>query len=54
MDFQLCLDFFAVITYISDYYSKDDSGSTDIILTVLKQCEGDNLLTKLKKLPLSL
>ena len=23
MDLQLCLDFYAVITYISDYYSKD-------------------------------
>ena len=27
MDLQLCLDFYAVITYISDYYSKDDSGT---------------------------
>ena len=25
VDFQLCLDYFAVITYISEYYAKDDS-----------------------------
>ena len=27
IDLQICLDFFAVITYITDYYSKDDSGT---------------------------
>ena len=31
MDFQLCLDYFAVITYISDYYCKDDSGTMKIL-----------------------
>ena len=27
MDIQLCPDFYAVLTYISDYFSKDDSGT---------------------------
>ena len=27
MDLQICLDFFAVITYITEYYTKDDTGS---------------------------
>ena len=37
MDIQLCLDFFAVITYISDYYSKDDSGTMQLLLNELKK-----------------
>ena len=39
MDIQLCLDFFAVITYISDYYSKDDSGTMQYIKDALKAAE---------------
>ena len=27
MDIQFCFDYFAIITYISDYYGKDDSGT---------------------------
>ena len=30
MDLQICLDFFAIVTYISDYYSKDDSALYNI------------------------
>ena len=47
MDLQLCLDFFAVITYISDYYSKDDSGTMKHIKEALKQAENDSLKNKL-------
>ena len=36
MDLQVCLDFFAVITYITDYYSKDESGLMDILKEVAK------------------
>jgi len=36
LDIQICLDFYAVITYISDYYSKDDSGTMGHILQALK------------------
>ena len=31
MDLQLCLDYFAVITYISDYYCKDDTGTMQMM-----------------------
>ena len=39
MDLQVCLDFHAVITYITDYYSKDDSGTMEVIK---KMMEKDN------------
>ena len=39
MDLQVCLDFFGVITYITDYYSKDASGTMRIIKDALKQNE---------------
>ena len=48
MDIQLCLDFFAVITYISDYYSKDDSGTLDIIRKALKDAESKDLRSRLE------
>ena len=35
MDMQPCLDFFGVITYITDYYMKDDSGTLKFIKEVL-------------------
>ena len=47
MDIQLCLDFFAVITYISDYYSKDESGTLHHIKEALKQAGNDSLKSKL-------
>ena len=48
MDLQLCLDYYAVITYISDYYSKDDSGTMGHIRNVLKSAQNESLKTKLK------
>ena len=48
MDLQLCLDYYAVITYISDYYSKDDSGTMGHIKNVLKSAQNESLKTKLK------
>ena len=47
MDIQLCLDFFAIVTYISDYYSKDDSGTLQHIKVALKQSENESLKSKL-------
>ena len=38
MDLQVCLDYHAVITYITDYHSKDESGTMDF----LKQAARDN------------
>ena len=30
-DLQICLDYFAVITYITEYYTKDDSGTMSLL-----------------------
>ena len=43
LDIQICLDFHAVITYITDYYSKDDTGTMDVIKKMLDK---DNSCTK--------
>ena len=37
MDIQPCLDFFGIITYITDYYMKDDSGTLKFIQEVLNR-----------------
>ena len=47
MDLQLCLDFFAIVTYISDYYSKDDSGTMKYIKEALKDATNESLRSKL-------
>ena len=31
MDLQICLDFFQIVSYITDYYSKDDSGTIEYL-----------------------
>ena len=43
MDLQICIDFFAVITYISDYYGKDDSGKLQHIKKALQQSGDESL-----------
>merc|ERR1711884_217582 len=43
MDMQFCGDYFAVITYITDYYMKDDSGILPFIGDALKQNENQSL-----------
>jgi hypothetical protein len=43
MDIQLCLDYYAVICYITDYYMKDESGTIDFIKDALKNDESGNL-----------
>jgi hypothetical protein len=40
MDIQICLDLFAIITYITDYYGKDESGLTQIVNEAWKSSEG--------------
>ena len=47
IDISFCFDFFAVITYISDYYGKDDSGTLHHIKEALKQAGNDNLKSKM-------
>ena len=47
MDLQLCLDFFAIVTYISDYYSKDDTGTMKYIKQALKEATNESLKAQL-------
>jgi hypothetical protein len=35
MDIQFCFDTYTVITYICDYYAKDDSGMTEVLTAAL-------------------
>ena len=37
IDLQPCLDYFAVITYVTDYLTKDDTGLTAILREVIKK-----------------
>ena len=50
MDLQPVLDFFAVVTYVSDYYAKDDTGIMDILNGVLKDDNAQDLKDKMKTL----
>ena len=38
MDIQITMDYFAVITYITDYYMKDDTGTMEFIKKSYKGC----------------
>ena len=42
MDLQICLDYFAVITYITEYFTKDDTGTMEMLLEALKNSESSN------------
>ena len=48
MDIVVCLDYFGIITYITDYYMKDESGTVKLIEDALEKCENDSLESKLK------
>ena len=50
MDFQLCLDYYAVITYISDYYCKDDSETMKTLQEALRESMNDDIKERLKKM----
>ena len=39
IDLQVCLDYFAIITYITEYFTKDDTGTMELILEALKNTE---------------
>ena len=47
IDLQICLDFFAVITYITDYFTKDDTGTMEILVDSLKNSEFTDLKDKM-------
>ena len=48
MDIQVVLDFFAVITYVTDYYAKDDTGTMEIIKAALAQSESKDLKERMR------
>ena len=48
IDVQVCLDYFAIITYILDYKMKDESGTLEEVTKALKQDDSDGLRQKLK------
>ena len=48
MDIQVCLDFHAVITYITDYIEKPDTALQEIIRDVLEKEESNTLKEKMK------
>ena len=48
MDIVFCMDFFGIITYITDYYMKDESGTLKFIEEALKQSDDDPIKAKLK------
>ena len=47
IDLQICLDYFAVITYITEYYTKDDSGTMKILIDAMKNADLDGLREKM-------
>ena len=47
IDLQICLDFFAVITYITEYFIKDDTGTMEYLMNALKTCENQSLRDKM-------
>ena len=47
-DLQVCLDYFAVITYITEYYTKDDTGMMTKLIEMLKNSNSETLKDKMK------
>ena len=48
MDIQVVLDYFAVITYVTDYYSKDDTGTLEVIKAALDQSDAKDVKDKMR------
>lgn len=46
-DLQVTLDYYSVITYISEYYTKDDTGTMKVLIDALKQTNSNNLKDKM-------
>ena len=49
-DFQFCFDFYAIIAYISEYFTKDDTGVVKTLTATLKAAECDDLKSKMRLL----
>ena len=50
MDIQICLDFYQVVSYITDYYSKDDSGTIKYLRKAKKEMLGRNMTQQLRQM----
>ena len=50
IDLQPCFDYFAVITYVTDYLTKDDSGVTAILREVTKNSENNGTKEQMQTL----
>ena len=50
VDLQPCFDYFAVITYITDYLTKDDTGVTAILREVMKNTEKEESKERMQML----
>merc|ERR1712082_536419 len=48
LDIQIVLDYFAVITYVTDYYSKDDTGTMEVIKAALQQTDSHDVKEKMR------
>lgn len=49
-DFQICLDFFAIISYITEYYCKDDQGIIKTLVNTLKASKSQDLKKEMRLL----
>ena len=49
IDIQVCLDFFAVITYITEYFLKDETKTMEILRQVVANNPDDDTKEKMKK-----
>jgi hypothetical protein len=45
----VCLDYFAVITFITEYYSKDETKTMEVLKQVMKENPDDDTKEKMKK-----
>ena len=50
LDLQICLDYYSIVTYISDYYSKDDTGTIEFLKKTYKEIEDKDMVDKLKEM----
>jgi len=42
-DFQIVLDYYAIITYIFEYFTKDDSGVLQVVINTIRATENKDL-----------
>ena len=50
IDKQPCFDFFEVITYVTEYFTKDESGTAEVLKKVIEENPDDSANEKMKKI----